>query len=189
MPDINSAASTSTPSPDSSEHGQIVFGMSAVRNVGTALVELIVAERDANGPFTTSSISSNGSTTRAQQAHDRVVDQGRAFDSLGHPRKGLLNVYEVIIDRTVASRKDHDIGVPHCSGASAIDPSFDDRPDIPDLEFEKMPKLAFEKEMLGLYISDHPILGYEAALTSPVRQDRRCASRTKPTVRSCASAV
>ena len=91
-----------------------------------------------------------------------------SFDSLGHPRKGLLNVYELIIDQTVSSRKDHDIGVATLFGSLGDEPTFDDRPEIPDIEFDKMPKLANEKEMLGLYISDHPILGYEAALA------RRC---------------
>ena len=47
-------------------------------------------------------------------------------------------------------------------------PTFDERTTVADVEFDKMTRLAFEKEMLGLYVSDHPLLGYEAALR------RRC---------------
>ncbi|MGI9605226.1 MAG: DNA polymerase III subunit alpha [Acidimicrobiales bacterium] len=171
VPDINLARVDFHPVPDvdGDSLGQIVFGMSAVRNVGEALVELILEERQANGPF--SSFLDFVERVDYGVLNKRTVEsliKAGAFDSLGHPRKGLLTVYETVIDRTVASRKDHDIGVATLFGSLGDEPSFDDRPDIPDLEFEKMSKLAHEKEMLGLYISDHPILGYEAALA------RRC---------------
>jgi DNA polymerase-3 subunit alpha len=133
------------------------------------LVELIVSERAANGPFDSflNFVERVDYTVLNKRTIESLIKAG-AFDALGHPRKGLLNVYEVIIDRTVATRKDHDIGVATLFGSLGDQPSFDDRPEIPDTEFDKMPRLAYEKEMLGLYISDHPILGYEAAL------NRRC---------------
>jgi DNA polymerase III subunit alpha len=88
------------------------------------------------------------------------------FDSMGHPRQGLLDVYETIIDMTVSRRRQEDQGVmslfddPGSGGGGG----FDDRPAIPEREFEKTLKLRFEKEMLGLYVSDHPIMGLEDAL-------------------------
>ncbi len=171
VPDINRARIDFHPEPDLSGEtlGEVIFGMSAVRNVGEALVEQIIAERDANGPFESflNFVERVDYTVLNKRTIESLI-KGGAFDSLGHPRKGLLNVYELIIDRTVASRKDHDIGVSTLFGSLGDEPTFDDRPDIPDVEFDKMPKLANEKEMLGLYISDHPILGYEAALA------RRC---------------
>ena len=171
VPDINRARMDFHPQPDLDGDGlgEIVFGLSAVRNVGEGLVELILQERDANGPF--SSFLDFVERVDYQVLNKRTIEsliKGGAFDSLGHPRKGLLNAYEMIIDRTVASRKDHDMGVATLFGSLGDEPTFDDRPDILDVEFDKMPKLAHEKEMLGLYISDHPILGYEAALS------RRC---------------
>ena len=172
VPDINRARMDFHPIPnldDTDALGEIVFGMSAVRNVGEGLVELILAERDANGPF--ESFLHFVERVDYQVLNKRTIEsliKAGSFDSLGHPRKGLLNVYEVIIDRTVSSRKDHDIGVSTLFGSLGDEPTFDDRPDIPDIEFDKMPKLANEKEMLGLYSSDHPILGFEAALA------RRC---------------
>ena len=171
VPDINRARVDFHPEPDLSGEtlGDVIFGMSAVRNVGEALVGQIIAERDANGPF--ESFLDFVERVDYSVLNKRTIEsliKGGAFDSLGHPRKGLLNVYEPIIDRTVASRKDHDIGVATLFGSLGDEPTFDDRPEIPDIEFDKMPKLANEKEMLGLYVSDHPILGYEAALA------RRC---------------
>ena len=90
-----------------------------------------------------------------------------AFDSCGHKRQGLLMVFESIIDRTIGRRKEAEAGVMSLfdqmvddgSGGAAL--GFDDRDEIPDVEFQKTQKLAFEKEMLGLYVSDHPLFGAE----------------------------
>ncbi len=172
VPDINEARVDFHPVPDltdSDSLGRIVFGLSAVRNVGEALVELILEEREANGPY--EDFIDFIERVDYQVLNKRTIEsliKAGAFDSLGHPRKGLLQVHEVLIDRTVASRKEHDLGVATLFGDLGDEPTFDDRPTIEPVEFDKMVKLAFEKEMLGLYISDHPLLGYEAAL------GRRC---------------
>jgi DNA polymerase-3 subunit alpha len=76
-------------------------------------------------------------------------------------------VFEQIIDRTLARRREQELGVMSLFGDLGGDdePVFDDaHVAIPDTEFEKMQRLAFEKEMLGLYVSDHPLLGAESAL-------------------------
>ena len=86
------------------------------------------------------------------------------FDSLGHPRKGLLSAFEQIIDQTVARRREHEMGVMSLFGSTSEGPTFDERTAIPDIEFDKTTKLTFEKEMLGVYISDHPLMGAEATL-------------------------
>jgi DNA polymerase-3 subunit alpha len=91
-----------------------------------------------------------------------------AFDSLGHPRQGLFLVYEEIVDVILARRRERDAGIMSLfgdatSGNDDVAASFD-RPPIPDQEFSKSQRLAFEKEMLGLYVSDHPLMGAEAAL-------------------------
>ena len=92
------------------------------------------------------------------------------FDSLGHPRKGLCLVFEQIIDRTLANRRERDVGVLSLfgdPGDGSGEGSFDDvrrHIPIPDVEFDKSQRLAFEKEMLGLYVSDHPLKGVEGQL-------------------------
>ncbi len=166
VPDINRSASDFTPMPnladDADGPGNIVFGLSAIRNVGVGFVEKVLEERDANGPF--ASFVDFVERVDLDALNKRTIEsliKGGAFDSLGHPRKGLLQVHEQIIDLTVQRRREHDMGVMSLFGELDDGPAFDERPTIPDVEFEKMPKLAHEKEMLGLYISDHPLLGFE----------------------------
>ena len=171
VPDINLARSDFHPVPDTDGPGlgRTVFGLSAVRNVGVGLVELILAERKGNGPFVDfSDFCERVDLTVLNKRTVESLIKGGAFDSLDHPRKGLLTVYEQIIDLTTARRKEHDMGVMSLFGELDEGPAFDERPDIPDIEFDKMERLRFEKEMLGLYISDHPVIGYETALR------RRC---------------
>jgi DNA polymerase-3 subunit alpha len=150
--------------------GCIPFGLSAVRNVGEAIVAQVIAERDARGPFT----DFHDFCDRVPEPvlNKRTIEsliKAGAFDSLGHRRKGLLMVFEQIIDQTVARRRKEAEGQFDLF-ASLAEPSAAavQRIAIPDVEFDKKERLAFEKEMLGLYVSDHPLLGAEAALR------RRC---------------
>jgi DNA polymerase-3 subunit alpha len=170
VPDVNKSESdfVAVFDPETGE-GSIPFGLSAVRNVGEGLVHPIVREREANGPFTDfydfcERVDSNVLNKRAVES---LVKAG-AFDSLGHPRQGLLAVHEAIIDRTMARRRKEAEGQFELFAAlddAAVDDGYDDaRIEIPDLEFEKRQRLSFEKEMLGLYVSDHPLMGAEASL-------------------------
>ncbi len=169
VPDINRSESDFTPVPNQTGEGDspgnIIFGLSAIRNVGVGFVERVLKERDANGAF--ESFVDFVERVDLEALNKRTIEsliKGGAFDSLGHPRKGLLQVHEQIIDLTVQRRREHDMGVMSLFGELDDGPSFDERPSVPDVEFDKMPKLAHEKEMLGLYISDHPLLGFEAAV-------------------------
>ena len=151
-----------TPMPDA-----IPFGLSAIRNVGEGLVALIIEEREAAGPFADFYDFCERVDTAVlnKRTIESLVKAG-AFDSLGHPRRGLLSVFERIVDVTVARRRERDMGVMTLFGEATDEggPTFEERPRIPDLEFDKRQQLAFEKEMLGLYVSDHPLMGAEASL-------------------------
>jgi len=167
VPDINRSASDFTPIPDLQDGaetpGNIIFGLSAIRNVGAGFVEKVIDAREAGEPF--ESFVDFVERVDLDALNKRTIEsliKGGAFDSLGHPRKGLLQVYEQTIDLTVQRRREHDMGVQSLFGGLDEGPTFDERPAVPDVEFDKMPKLAHEKEMLGLYISDHPFLGFEA---------------------------
>jgi DNA polymerase-3 subunit alpha len=169
VPDINLSVSdfSAIRAGGAKGRGAIPFGLSAVRNVGEGLVERIVAERTANGPF--ADFYDFCARVDPVVLNKRTVEsliKGGAFDSLGHPRQALCLVSEQVIERTLARRREKEQGVMSLFGdVGAEDAGFDDaKVPIGDQEFDKTARLAFEKEMLGLYISDHPLLGVEAAL-------------------------
>ena len=169
VPDVNESESDFAV-----RDGSIRFGMSAVRNVGEGLVQHIVAGRDDGGPFV--SFFDYCERVDPQALNKRTIEsliKAGAFDSLGHPRKGLLHVYEQIVDHTLARRRERDAGIMSLFGGDGGDGSdagiiagdgFDERVSIPDTEFEKRARLAHEKEMLGLYVSEHPLMGAERGL-------------------------
>ncbi len=173
VPDVNRSAAEFTPLVGDDGRRRIVFGLAAVRNVGEGLVEKVVAEREANGPF--GDFYDFCRRVDPAVCNKRTVEsliKAGAFDSLGHPRQGLLLVFEDIVDRTLERRREEQAGIstlfaafeePGADGGGSGGYS-DTRVPIPDREFDKTQRLAFEKEMLGLYVSDHPLKGFEAAL-------------------------
>ncbi len=173
VPDINRSQIDfgSIPDADGNEfHGRqlnaITFGLSAVRNVGEGIVEKIIEERETNGPF--ASFMDFCDRVELSVLNKRAIEsliKAGAFDSLGHPRKGLLVVHEEYVNKTIQRRKEQDMGVQTLFGAleDSAD-AYDDRPTITDEYFDKTARLKLEKEMLGLYVSDHPLMGVEDAL-------------------------
>ena len=176
VPDVNRSAAEFTPLVGEDGARRIVFGLAAVRNVGEGLVERIVAEREANGPF--ADFYDFCRRVDPMVLNKRTVEslvKAGAFDSLGHPRQGLCLVFEEIVDRTLERRREEQAGIStlvllarglrRADGGTAPG-GLRRRPGcpIPDTEFAKTQRLAFEKEMLGLYVSDHPLRGFEAAL-------------------------
>jgi DNA polymerase-3 subunit alpha len=171
VPDVNLSASefTAVRGGGAKGRGAIPFGLSAIRNVGESLVERIVAEREAGGPFV--DFYDFAGRVDPMVLNKRSIEsliKAGAFDSLGHPRQGLYFRFEEIVDKTLARRREREQGVMSLFGDLGDDANasgFDDtRVPIDDTEFDKHQRLIFEKEMLGLYISDHPLLGVEAAL-------------------------
>jgi len=145
---------------------RIVFGLSAVRNVGEGVVDLIVAEREASGDF--EDFFDFIDRVDIQVLNKRTVEsmiKAGAFDDLGHSRRGLLEVAYVVVDATLERRRAEEAGQYSLFGGGDADVSDISR-EIPDHEWDKRVRLAFEKEMLGLYISDHPLLGIETLLSA-----------------------
>ncbi|HMK10172.1 MAG TPA: DNA polymerase III subunit alpha, partial [Acidimicrobiales bacterium] len=114
--------------------GLIPFGLSAVRNVGENLVRLIIDERDKAGPFVDfyDFCERVEPTVLNKRAIESLVKAG-AFDSLGHPRRGLLAVYEQIVDVTLARRRERDQGVMSLFGEGGPEGAYSERVAIPDL--------------------------------------------------------
>jgi DNA polymerase-3 subunit alpha len=165
VPDVNRSQMDFAPDPE--RERSILFGLSAVRNVGEGLVQQLIEERERGGPF--ESFYDFVERVPEQVLNKRTVEsliKGGGFDSFGHPRKGLLAVFEQIIDTTVVRRRERDQGVMSLFDevGDSGEPVFDQKIAIPDLEFDKAQRLKFEREMLGLYVSDHPLLGVEALI-------------------------
>jgi DNA polymerase-3 subunit alpha len=160
-PDVNASNAIFTPVGD-----DIRFGMAAVRNVGTAVVESIVAARTSKGAFT--SFSDFLRKVPVNVCNKRVIEslvKAGAFDSFGHPRRGLMLIHEQAVDAIIDVKRNEAIGQDSLFGEdSQHDVTFD--VPVPDGEWEKSTLLAFEREMLGLYVSDHPLLGVEHVLAA-----------------------
>jgi DNA polymerase-3 subunit alpha len=162
VPDINQSESDFVAS-----DGTVLFGLSAIRNVGEGVVEMIAAAR-AEGPFGDfrDFVERVDPLALNKRTVESLIKAG-AFDGTGVPRKGLLAVHEQVIDVVMARRRNEDMGQYTLFGED--DPSLqDDETAVPDLEWEKSIRLGFEKEMLGLYVSDHPLFGVEGALRAAV---------------------
>jgi DNA polymerase-3 subunit alpha len=160
-PDVNASNTIFTPvGPD------IRFGMAAVRNVGTSVVESIVVARTSKGAFT--SFSDFLRKVPVNVCNKRVIEsliKAGAFDSFGHPRRGLMLIHEQAVDAIIDVKRNEAIGQDSLFGDDSHDDVTFDVP-IPPGEWEKSTLLGFEREMLGLYVSDHPLLGVEHVLAA-----------------------
>jgi DNA polymerase III subunit alpha len=160
-PDVNASAAMFTAVGD-----DIRFGMAAVRNVGTAVVESVVATRKSKGAFT--SFADFLRKVPVNVCNKRVIEsliKAGAFDSFGHPRKGLVLIHEQAIDTVIDVKRNEAIGQDSLFGEDPEVAAAFDVP-VPDGEWEKPTLLGFEREMLGLYVSDHPLLGLEHVLSA-----------------------
>ncbi|MDT0170127.1 DNA polymerase III subunit alpha [Pseudarthrobacter sp. BRE9] len=162
-PDVNESALNFTP-----VGNDIRFGMGAIRNVGVNAVEAMVAARESEGAFT--SFKDYLMKVPAVVCNKRTIEsliKSGAFDSLGHHRRALAMVHEEAIDSVITLKRNEAIGQFDLfagfedAGAESSSLSIE----IPDLpEWEKKDKLSFERDMLGLYVSDHPLQGLEGLL-------------------------
>ena len=149
----------------------IVFGLAAVRNVGESLVERIVAEREANGPFEDIfDFCCRVDPVVLEQAHHGVARQGGRLRLARPPAPGAVpgprgGGRPDARAPPGAGPRHHD-ALRRLRGGGQADPGWGGaKVAIPETEFDKAQRLAFEKEMLGLYVSDHPLMGFEAALS------------------------
>ena len=160
-PDVNASEAMFTP-----VGGDIRFGLAAIRNVGGNVVDAILTTRSAKGAFT--SFADFLRKVPVNVCNKRVIEsliKAGAFDSLGHPRKGLLLIHEQAIDTVIDVKRNEAIGQDSLFGGDSESEATFEVP-VPDGEWDKPTLLAFEREMLGLYVSDHPLLGVEHILSA-----------------------
>ena len=143
--------------------GSIVFGLAAVKNVGAHVVDLITKERDERGPF--QSFGEFCERTACTEINKRCVEsfiKAGVFASLGVKRSQLFKTFESIMENTAAAMKNRaegQVSLFDLFEEESSEPDDSERyPDIP--EFSKADLLSMEKEMLGIYLSGHPLEGY-----------------------------
>ncbi|NKY38875.1 DNA polymerase III subunit alpha [Cellulomonas septica] len=164
-PDVNSSAANFT-----AVGADIRFGLTAVRNVGANVVDAIVRTREEKGAFTsfTDFLEKVPAVVCNKRTIESLIKAG-AFDSLGHPRRALLLVHEQAVDSVIGVKRKEAEGqfdlFADLMGGDDAGPGFAVAiPDLPD--WDKKQRLAFEREMLGLYVSDHPLSGIEHVLAA-----------------------
>ncbi|PNI08023.1 DNA polymerase III subunit alpha [Arthrobacter sp. AFG7.2] len=162
-PDVNESALNFTP-----VGNDIRFGMGAIRNVGVNVVEAMVAARESEGAYT--SFKDYLMKVPAVVCNKRTIEsliKSGAFDSLGHHRRALAMIHEEAIDSVITLKRNEAIGqFDLFAGFDEAESESSLSIEIPDLpEWEKKDKLSFERDMLGLYVSDHPLQGLEGLLS------------------------
>ena len=165
-PDVNESEATFTP-----VGRDIRFGLTAIRNVGANVVSEIVAARQASARY--ADFNDFMSKVPAVVCNKRVIEslvKAGAFDEMKHQRRSLVAIHETAVDQYIDLKRNQAIGQDSLFGA------FDDADEsglgafgvsvaIPDIEeWDKATLLGHERDMLGLYVSDHPLLGLEHVL-------------------------
>jgi DNA polymerase-3 subunit alpha len=159
-PDVNESNSEYTP-----RGVDIRFGLAAIRNVGEGVVASIKRAREQKGRF--ASFGDFLAKVDVQVCNKKTIEsliKAGAFDSFGVTRKGLMNVHLEAIDSIIETKRAEAIGQFDLFGGEAVETVSGIELDIPSGEWEKTQLLSYEREMLGLYVSDHPLLGIEHIL-------------------------
>ena len=165
-PDVNESEADFTP-----VGTDIRFGLTAVRNVGANVVEAIVAARTEHGPAR--SFQQFLDQIPLAACNKRVIEsliKSGGFDEMNHPRRALMAVHEQAVDSVIDLKRNE------AHGQDDLFAGFGDdsegggagfTTEIPDLsDWDKKTKLGLEREMLGLYVSDHPLQGLEHVLAA-----------------------
>ena len=159
-PDVNESDGMFTP-----VGTDIRYGLGAIRNVGDNVVRGIVAGREENGKA--SDFNEFLDNVPLVVCNKRVTEsliKAGAFDSLGHTRRSLMECYEQKVDEVIDLKRNQANGQDDLFGDFGGGEALVSTP-IPEIEeWDKRVRLAFEREMLGLYVSDHPLLGLEHVL-------------------------
>ncbi len=158
-PDVNESQAEFTP-----VGTDIRFGLTAIRNVGGNVVSALLGARE-QGKF--ANFADFMSKVPVQVCNKRVLEslcKAGAFDSLGYTRRSLVSVHEEAADRYLDLKRNEAIGQDSLFGG--LDDGFASvSVTVPALEeWEKRTLLGYEREMLGLYVSDHPLNGLEPVL-------------------------
>lgn len=163
-PDVNESAANFTP-----VGNDIRFGLTAIRNVGHNVVEGIVAARQEKGRYVdfTDFLDKVPALVCNKRVIESLVKAG-SFDDMKHKRRALVTIHESAVDQYVDIKRNEAIGQDSLFGGLDDEGGgFGVTVTIPDIdEWDKTTLLSHERDMLGLYVSDHPLLGLEHVLSA-----------------------
>ncbi|MFR7747254.1 MAG: DNA polymerase III subunit alpha [Eggerthellaceae bacterium] len=160
-PDVNSSNLEFTPLDEG-----VRFGLAGIRGVGEKVAESIIAEREKNGPYTSlhDFVHRVDASAYNRKTLEALVKSG-AFDSTGYTRRQLMFFIDdtALLESAAKRQKDKDAGqMDMFSMFAEVDDSFKEEVPPPDgIEWDKRTLLTFEKDILKMYVSDHPLRPYE----------------------------
>jgi DNA polymerase-3 subunit alpha len=163
-PDVNASVAEFTAVGD-----DVRFGLKSVRNVGDGVIEALIAARKSKGKFTSfpDFLDKVSIPVLNKRAVESLIKAG-AFDSLGHTRMGLSQIFEDAVDAIIPVKKAEAYGqndlFADLGGGDDDTPAFGLDFAIPESEWPRKQLLAIERDMLGLYVSAHPLDGTEHIL-------------------------
>lgn len=146
--------------------GKIRFGLAAIKNVGRGVVNALVVERDRDGLFLSMTEFCNRMESGEinKRCFESLIKAG-AMDSLGGARSQYMAIYKSILDGIGQARKNNIEGQLNLFELDMGEGSYQLQDDLPNVaEFVPRDKLAMEKEVLGIYVSGHPLAEYEVSL-------------------------
>ncbi len=164
-PDVNKSEVDFTPL-----ENQILFGLSAVRNVGLGAIEALITSRNQDGDFKSLADLCDRVDLRSvnKRALEALILSG-AFESIEPNRQQLMKDLELVVEWAQTRAKDREVGqgnifdmlagvTASASASAAPTTAFESAPKAPPIEdYEPQERLKLEKELLGFYISDHPL--------------------------------
>jgi DNA polymerase-3 subunit alpha len=165
-PDINRSQTDFAP-----DGKKILFGLGAVHHVGAQVAEEIIKAREEKGQFTDFNdfLYKVPESVLNKLKLESLIKAG-AFDSLGYTRRSLMAIRAEAVEVALPVKRKEAAGQFDLFGALGVeDATSGDKLDVkvPDLEeFDKRTKLDYEKDMLGLYVSDHPLGALATALSN-----------------------
>lgn len=143
---------------------KIRYGLSAIKSIGRPVIAAIVEERERNGKYT--SLKNFIERLSGKEVNKRTVEsfiKSGAFDSLGGNRRQFMSIYAQLMDSINQEKKNSMTGQLSLFDFVGEEEKREYEISLPDVEeYEKEQLLAFEKEVLGFYISGHPLEKYES---------------------------
>ena len=156
-PDINTGVAEF-----SVKDGRIVYGLSAIKNIGRNVIDLVVNERETNGPY--KSLQDFLERMPGKEVNKRAIENlilAGAFDAMEGNRRQKMMIYPAIMDGIHASNKNSMEGQMSLMDFLGEEEKEEFEVRMPDVEdYKKEEKLAFEKQVLGVYVSGHPLEDY-----------------------------